>query len=177
MTGSSSPRERRRVTFGAAIRGASPPVHLPCEIFTVFTGRAMPSSLLMVLLAVFAPLGAHTGRVSLRGKRLFVDGAPFFIQGVAYSPVPLGDDPIRRSVRRLLHRRVRSVLGSGHALACQHGRQCRADYSWNRTRDHTAFLDMAHKHGVMVVATYFLGSTSKRPYTRRRTSPTGRGVC
>lgn len=124
----------------------------------------MPSSLLMVLLAVFAPLGAHTGRVSLRGKRLFVDGAPFFIQGVAYSPVPLGDDPLYGApYGDYFTDEYEAYWVRDMPLLANMGANAVRTYSWNRTRDHTAFLDMAHKHGVMVVATYFLGSTQQTP--------------
>ena len=53
-----------------------------CEVFDPFPGINLTKY----------PLLAQN-RMRPRGRALWVDGAPFLVRGVCYSPVPVGSDP------------------------------------------------------------------------------------
>mmetsp|Transcript_32613 Transcript_32613/g.45536 ORF Transcript_32613/g.45536 Transcript_32613/m.45536 type:complete len:636 (+) Transcript_32613:130-2037(+) len=111
--------------------------------------------------------GTKSG-IELRGKKLFVDGEPFFVKGVAYSPVPLGDDPLYGAPYGDYFTDEYSAFWVRDLpLLNAMGANSVRTYAWNTTRDHSKFLDMAHSNNIKVTITYFLGSTLQTPITSK----------
>eukprot|EP00808_Paulinella_micropora_P014415 g67629.t1 len=98
------------------------------------------------------------------GTRILIDGKPFFIKGVCYSPAPIGESPV-------------AGMPYGDYFTAEYSRMWERDlplikamgantvriYSWNVSHDHTPFLDAAHRHGLYVMVTYYMGTAVENP--------------
>jgi hypothetical protein len=71
-------------------------MHLENNIFQVLqNGKCTVIQFFFVWLANCLVLGAVMSQpVTISGRQLFVDGTPFFIKGVCYSPVPISESVI-----------------------------------------------------------------------------------
>jgi hypothetical protein len=97
--------------------------------------------------------------VDVSGKQLLVNGAPFAVKGVVYSPVPIGEDPHASPYGDYftepygaLHNRDLPVLRTLGANAVRL-------YHWEKTADHSNFLDQAFNGGlnpIYVIAGYWI---------------------
>jgi len=99
--------------------------------------------------------------VDVSGKQLLVNGTPFTVKGVVYSPVPIGEDPNASALPygdyftapySALHNRDLPVLRTLGANAVRL-------YHWEKTADHFNFLDQAFNGGVnpiYVIAGYWI---------------------
>ena len=98
--------------------------------------------------------------VTVTGKQLLVNGAPFTVKGVVYSPVPIGEDPnltppygdYFTGPYAPLHDRDLPLLRAMGANTLRL-------YHWEKTADHSAFLDQAYNGGVdplYVIAGYWI---------------------
>ncbi len=97
--------------------------------------------------------------VDVRGKELLVNGAPFKVKGVIYSPVPIGEDPNASpygdyftAPYSTLHNRDFPVLRTLGANAVRL-------YHWEKSADHFDFLDQAYNGGlnpIYVIAGYWI---------------------
>mmetsp|Transcript_22032 Transcript_22032/g.42772 ORF Transcript_22032/g.42772 Transcript_22032/m.42772 type:complete len:591 (-) Transcript_22032:63-1835(-) len=111
--------------------------------------------------------GTKSG-IALKGKKLHVDGQEFFMKGVAYSPVPLGDDPLYGApYGDYFTDEFSAFWVRDLPLLNSMGSNSIRTYAWNTTRDHTMFLDMVHSNDVKVAITYFLGSTLQTPISSK----------
>ena len=57
-------------------------------------GWSLPARVGVLLLAVLRaarPAAAAERRVRVEGRQLFVEGSPFLVKGVCYSPVPINE--------------------------------------------------------------------------------------
>mmetsp|Transcript_875 Transcript_875/g.1184 ORF Transcript_875/g.1184 Transcript_875/m.1184 type:complete len:611 (-) Transcript_875:166-1998(-) len=107
--------------------------------------------------------GTRSG-IAMKGKQLYVNDEPFFIKGVAYSPVPLGDDPLYgHPFGDYFTNEYTAFWVRDLPLLKAMGANSIRTYAWNTTRDHEEFLDMAYENGIKVLITYFLGSTQQTP--------------
>eukprot|EP00471_Norrisiella_sphaerica_P001695 CAMPEP_0184486358 /NCGR_PEP_ID=MMETSP0113_2-20130426/7850_1 /TAXON_ID=91329 /ORGANISM="Norrisiella sphaerica, Strain BC52" /LENGTH=589 /DNA_ID=CAMNT_0026868187 /DNA_START=125 /DNA_END=1891 /DNA_ORIENTATION=- len=107
--------------------------------------------------------GTKSG-IALKGKELYVNGERFFLKGVAYSPVPLGDDPLYGAPYGDYYTNEYSAFWvRDFPLLKAMGANTIRTYAWNTTRNHTEFLDMAYENDIKVTITYFLGSTLQTP--------------
>ena len=97
--------------------------------------------------------------VDVSGKQLLVNGTPFTVKGVVYSPVPIGEDPNASpygdyftAPYSALHNRDLPVLRTLGANAVRL-------YHWEKTADHFNFLDQAFNGGlnpIYVIAGYWI---------------------
>ncbi len=97
--------------------------------------------------------------VDVSGKQLLVNGTPFTVKGVVYSPVPIGEDPnvspygdYFTASYSALHNRDLPVLRTLGANAVRL-------YHWEKTADHFNFLDQAYNGGsspIYVIAGYWI---------------------
>jgi hypothetical protein len=97
--------------------------------------------------------------VRVDGKQLLVNGTPFTVKGVVYSPTPVGDDPDQApfgdyftNTYSGIHGRDLPVLRNLKANAVRL-------YHWEKTADHFDFLDQAYNEGVdpiYIIAGYWI---------------------
>ncbi len=103
-----------------------------------------PASGLSVQVATYQPTP-----VTVTGKQLLVNGTPFAVKGVVYSPVPVGEDPNLAAPYGdyftepygALHERDLPLLRTMGANALRL-------YHWEKTAGHSHFLDRAFNGGV-----------------------------
>eukprot|EP00808_Paulinella_micropora_P002770 g69914.t1 len=102
--------------------------------------------------------------VTRNKTQLFIDGQPFFIKGVCYSPAPIGDSPVAgppygdyftAEYSRIWERDLPLMKAMGANVV--------RIYSWNVSSDHTPFLDAAHRYGLYVMVTYYMGTAVENP--------------
>ena len=86
--------------------------------------------------------------VDVSGKQLLVNGTPFTVKGVVYSPVPIGEDPHASpygdyftAPYSALHNRDLPVLRTLGANAVRL-------YHWEKSADHFDFLDQAYQRRI-----------------------------
>lgn len=96
----------------------------------------------------------------IRNHQLFVDGKPFFIKGVCYAPVPIGE-----SSNFVPHG---DYFGVDHAylwrrdlpLIQQLGANVIRVYAWQPNVDHTPFLDAVASAKMKILISFELGAAS-----------------
>mmetsp|Transcript_4245 Transcript_4245/g.9944 ORF Transcript_4245/g.9944 Transcript_4245/m.9944 type:complete len:616 (-) Transcript_4245:337-2184(-) len=111
--------------------------------------------------------GTKSG-IALRGKQLYVDDEPFYMKGVAYSPVPLGEDPLYGApYGDYFTNEYAAFWVRDLPLLKAMGANTIRTYAWNRTRSHKEFLDFCLENDMRVSITYFLGSTLQTPITSK----------
>eukprot|EP00457_Paulinella_chromatophora_P003193 gb/GEZN01003199.1/.p1 GENE.gb/GEZN01003199.1/~~gb/GEZN01003199.1/.p1 ORF type:complete len:603 (+),score=93.37 gb/GEZN01003199.1/:131-1939(+) len=98
------------------------------------------------------------------GNKMFVNGQPFFIKGICYSPAPIGESPVAgepfgdyftAEYSRIWERDLPLMKAMGANVV--------RIYSWNVSHDHTPFLDAAHRYGLYVMVTYYMGTAEENP--------------
>jgi hypothetical protein len=97
--------------------------------------------------------------VDVSGKQLLVNGTPFTVKGVVYSPTPIGEDPnvspygdYFTAPYNALHNRDLPVLRTLGANTVRL-------YHWEKSADHFDFLDQAYNGGaapIYVIAGYWI---------------------
>jgi len=101
--------------------------------------------------------------VALRGRRLLVNGQPFTIQGVGYSPVPIGVDPeIAPPYGDYYTSNYSSIYERDLPLLRAMGANTIRLWGWNNSADHTDFLDAAYQNGqdpIYVIVTFWMGAS------------------
>ena len=114
----------------------------------------------LIIAGALRDSGAST--VHVQGSRLIVDGDPsFVIKGIAYSPVPAGQNGAGNGDFFLPH--YNELWQRDLPLLRQLGCNTVRVYHWLPREDHTPFLDAAHASGVRVIVTYDLTSAQFMP--------------
>ena len=120
---------------------------------------AVVASLLSVSIALPSRVS-----IAVEGSTLLVDGAPFFMKGVAYSPVPRGADVKQHwPFADYFIPEYEYIWNRDFPLLRAMGANTIRIYHWIPDQDHTLFLDIAHKHGLKVLITYDLRTTKTNP--------------
>src|SRR4051794_2977665 len=97
--------------------------------------------------------------LSSDGRSILVDGNKFFIRGINYSPVPIGEDV--------------NYFPYGDYFTLDYAYQWERDlklikamganiiriYAWDNNVDHTPFLDAVNSVGLKVIITYYISNT------------------
>jgi uncharacterized repeat protein (TIGR02543 family) len=100
--------------------------------------------------------------VTINNKQLMVDGNPFTIKGVAYSPTPIGDDPkTTPPYGDYFTATYGDIYSRDLPLLRQMGANTLRIVSWNSTANHFDFLDQTYNNGVdplFVIAGYWINS-------------------
>jgi hypothetical protein len=99
--------------------------------------------------------------VALRGRQLLVNGQPFTIKGVGYSPVPIGVDPeIAPPYGDYYTSNYSPIYARDLPLLRAMGANTIRMWGWNNSADHTDFLDAAYHNGqdpIYVIVTFWMG--------------------
>jgi hypothetical protein len=109
----------------------------------------------------FNVAAALAADVAVVGRHIFLDGKPFTMKGVGYSPVPIGIDP---ETSPPYGDYFTSEYGAIHSRDIPILRRMGANtirlWGWNNTADHTDFLDKTYNGGddpIYVVVTFWMG--------------------
>jgi hypothetical protein len=102
--------------------------------------------------------------VSINGRQLLVNGAPFMIKGVGYAPTPIGTDPeITPPYGDYLTANYNFIYERDLLLLRQMGANTIRLWGWNNTADHGDFLNKAYNNGVnplYVIVTFWMGNSA-----------------
>lgn len=101
--------------------------------------------------------------VEVKGRQMLVDGKPFEVRGVCYSPTPINE-----SVYFVPHG---DYFTSDYSFIWQRdlplikamGANMLRVYGWLPENDHSDFLDAVHENGLKAMATFFMGDASESP--------------
>jgi len=114
---------------------------------------------ILFLVVLTADLWATT--VERNGRQILVDGAPFTIKGVVYSPVPIGIDPETTPPYGDYFTSDHSAIYDRDLpLLRQMGVNTIRIMGWNNEADHSDFLDKAYNGGIdpiYVIVTFWMG--------------------
>lgn len=97
------------------------------------------------------------------GRQLYVNGEPFHIQGVCYSPVPVGETPAFPPHGDYFGDQYQFIWKRDLALIKAMGATTIRLYGWDTHTDHRSFLDEVHAHGLKTLVTFFLGMAEQNP--------------
>lgn len=109
---------------------------------------------------------ADAGRsrlVEVRENMLYVGGEPFWIQGICYSPVPIGESVSFTPKGDYFTPDYAYIWQRDLPLIKAMGATTLRIYGWAANADHTAFLDAVHEAGLKVLVTYYLGDATQNP--------------
>ena len=98
------------------------------------------------------------------GRQIFLDGKPFTMKGVGYSPVPIGIDPeISPPYGDYFTSAYGPIYSRDIPILRRMGANTIRLWGWNNAADHTDFLDMAYNDGnapIYVVVTFWMGPSA-----------------
>ena len=101
--------------------------------------------------------------VRIDGHQLIVDDKPFYIQGICYSPIPVGESPSFDPRGDYFTLEYAWIWMRDLPLIKAMGATTLRIYGWKAQSDHTAFLDAVHAAGLKVLVTYYLGDAGESP--------------
>ncbi len=113
-----------------------------------------PTAGISVLVASYQPTP-----VTVSGKQLLVNGAPFKVKGVVYSPVPIGEDPNLAPYGDYFTAPYSALYARDLPMVRALGANTLRLYHWGKSADHYDFLDRAFNGGVdpiYVIAGYWI---------------------
>eukprot|EP00475_Leptophrys_vorax_P046117 TRINITY_DN977_c2_g1_i1.p1 TRINITY_DN977_c2_g1~~TRINITY_DN977_c2_g1_i1.p1 ORF type:complete len:566 (-),score=143.86 TRINITY_DN977_c2_g1_i1:90-1787(-) len=106
--------------------------------------------------------------VRVQNYQLFLDGNRFNIKGLDYSPVPVGASPIfNRPYGDYFASGSDAIWRRDFPRIRQLGVNTIRVYTWRPDQDHSDFLDYAFTHGIKVLATFYLGTSSTTPMANK----------
>jgi len=127
-------------------------------------------------LSLGASLRRKTGRAQLKagaadttgpsvvGKQIMVDGKPFFMQGVAYSPIPIGESAAYDfPYGDYFLDEYQTLWERDFPLLVDMGVNTLRLYGWTPGRDHGKFLDACQNNGLRVILTFYMGHNAVFP--------------
>jgi len=115
--------------------------------------REKLSMILVVASIIFFFFGligsTYATTVSISGRKILVDGAPFTIKGVGYSPVPIGVDPeTTPPYGDYFTSNYSAIYDRDLPLLRDMGANTIRLWDYNHGADHTDFLNKAYNNGV-----------------------------
>lgn len=127
--------------------------------------------LLLSLLHVFGADGAGSvfaptpHAVRYVDHELWVDGAPFYMNGLCYSPVPIGETVQFPPFGDYFTPDYAYIWKRDLPLIKEMGVNTIRIYGWDTVHDvtHFEFLDEVHKYGLKVVLTFYVGRSMDDP--------------
>ena len=118
----------------------------------------------LALLALALPAAlCASSRVRVHGRQLLVDGRPFEVRGVCYSPVPINEsvyfapygDYFTAEYSFIWRRDLPHIKAMGANTV--------RVYGWSEDADHSEFLDALSLHGLYLMATFYMGEATETP--------------
>ena len=99
--------------------------------------------------------------VAVKGRQIMLNGLPFLIRGVGYSPVPIGIDPeTTPPYGDYFTVEYNPVYAQDVELLRHMGANTLRLWGWNNSADHNQFLDLAYNGGsrpLYVIVTFWMG--------------------
>ena len=116
----------------------------------------------LIAITILGLIGnASATNVNINGRQILVNGEPFTIKGVGYSPVPIGVDPeTTPPYGDYFTSNYSTIYNRDLPLLRQMGANTIRLWGWNNTSDHTDFLNKAYNNGVdpiYVIVTFWMG--------------------
>lgn len=100
--------------------------------------------------------------VRFEGIQLYVDDKPYYIQGVCYSPVPIGESPVfEEPFGDYFTDDYAYMWKRDFPIIKAMGANTIRIYGWNVAADHFGFLNMVASYGLRVMTTFYAGTTNE----------------
>lgn len=91
----------------------------------------------------------HQLNVAINGRQILVNGLPFIVKGIGYSPIPIGVEPWSAPPYGDYYTADKSfVYERDLPLLRQMAANTIRLWGWNNTANHNDFLDKAYNNGV-----------------------------
>jgi len=103
------------------------------------------------------------GGGKVEGFKLVVDGEPFLVKGICYSPVPIGENTAFPPYGDYFTPEFAYIWRRDLRLIKAMGANTLRIYGWNNTVDHSLFLDEVKAYGLKALITFYLGSATQHP--------------
>ena len=97
---------------------------------------------------------ADTGRLRRLGRTLYLDGKPWLMRALCYSPVPVGWDPDWFEPYGDFSRRSTPASTAGHSLIAAAGVNALRIYTLKFSHRHTHFFDLCRRYGIEIIVGY-----------------------
>ncbi len=97
--------------------------------------------------------------LAIDGRHILVNGAPFTVKGVGYSPVPIGNDPAILGHNDYFTSNYAAIYNRDLPLLRQMGANTIRLWGWNNTADHNDFLNKAYNNGtdpIYVIVSFWM---------------------
>ena len=92
----------------------------------------------------------------MKGRQLLVNGEPFLVRGICYSPIPINESVYFAPYGDYFTADYSFVWLRDLPLIKAMGANVLRTYGWQPDNDHTAFLDAAWNNGLYVMATFYM---------------------
>lgn len=103
-------------------------------------------------------ISAEATNVAVKGRQILVNGNPFFIKGVGYSPIPIGINPeVNWPYGDYFTKDYNSIYKRDIPLLSKMGTNTIRLWGWQNSLNHTDFLNMAERNKMYVVITFWMG--------------------
>jgi beta-galactosidase/beta-glucuronidase len=103
--------------------------------------------LLLAIAGFFLAISAPAADVTIRGRQILVNGAPFFMKGICYTPTPPGVSGRRPPNGDFFTTNFQALYKRDLPRIRDMGANCVRVYGWNPLTNHTEFLDLAWNGG------------------------------
>ena len=123
-----------------------------------------PPSAPPALVTTETTLKLANSRIAIRGKTLLLDGAPWIMRGICYSPVPYGADPgYGEPWGDYFVWQYTEIFTRDIDLMARMGANTLRLYTLKTSRRHTPFFDAALAAGLVVVGAFEMGTANETP--------------
>jgi hypothetical protein len=128
---------------------------VPAFAALIILGALLP--VLSPMLSVYN-IKADSGPVTVRGRQLYVDGQPFQVRGVGYSPTPLGVGMGQAPPNGgdLYSVENSAIYDRDLPLLKAMGANTIRLWAWNNDANHTDFLNKAYADGMHVIVSFWI---------------------
>lgn len=106
--------------------------------------------------------GNITTKITVKGRHLLVNGNPFIVKSVGYSPVPIGEDP-ESYYRDYYSYKFKDIYNRDLPSIREMGANTIRLWAWKNDEDHTDFLNTAFNKGkdpIYVMASFWINPQS-----------------
>lgn len=130
------------------------------------TATALPAEMALARYRVDTVAGAPRLQRVPGTAFVLLDGTPWLMRAISYSPVPLGEDPsYSEPYGDYFTDSFSGIFERDLKLLQQMGANTVRLYAWRQSTRHTQFLDAAHARGLVVIAVYEMGTAEDTPVT------------
>jgi len=119
---------------------------------------------LAVILSCCSSFAAATQkRVHVSGRQLYVDGQPFRVRGICYSPTPVNESVYFAPYGDYFTNEYSYIWMRDLPLIKAMGVNVVRTYGWQVGNDHTQFIEAIAANGLYLFATFYMGEESETP--------------